>query len=237
MVVRRLKDDELQHHGIKGQRWGVRRYQNADGTLTDLGRKRLGREIRKMTVPEKASNKQTVKVLKGRDEIARKTGLDSIAKNAKRVSQYDDMTSTLRDITKEFHDKSSRQNIIESDEKLDKRIRKIDPNLSLEALDLSYVQIGLLKKGINPNRFATEYKTACVNQVKEYEKETKRILGDLGDIPMGSNSNAGNAAQIIAGKNFFKEFNENGYDTLYDPEFIKSPYESDDALFEKIIKK
>lgn len=30
----------LYHHGIKGQRWGVRRYQNRDGTLTDKGRKR-----------------------------------------------------------------------------------------------------------------------------------------------------------------------------------------------------
>lgn len=31
---------ELYHHGIKGQRWGVRRYQNKDGTLTAAGRKR-----------------------------------------------------------------------------------------------------------------------------------------------------------------------------------------------------
>ena len=31
---------ELYHHGIKGQRWGVRRYQNPDGTLTDLGKKK-----------------------------------------------------------------------------------------------------------------------------------------------------------------------------------------------------
>lgn len=30
----------LVHHGIKGQRWGVRRYQNADGTLTEAGKKR-----------------------------------------------------------------------------------------------------------------------------------------------------------------------------------------------------
>lgn len=33
MKVRKLKPDELQHHGIKGQRWGVRRFQNYDGTL------------------------------------------------------------------------------------------------------------------------------------------------------------------------------------------------------------
>ena len=32
--------NELYHHGIKGQRWGVRRYQNPDGTLTAAGKKK-----------------------------------------------------------------------------------------------------------------------------------------------------------------------------------------------------
>ena len=41
MEVRRLKTNELQHHGILGMKWGVRRYQNPDGTLTLAGRKRL----------------------------------------------------------------------------------------------------------------------------------------------------------------------------------------------------
>ncbi len=31
----------LQHHGIKGMKWGVRRYQNADGTLTTAGKQRV----------------------------------------------------------------------------------------------------------------------------------------------------------------------------------------------------
>lgn len=35
-----LYDGELYHHGIKGQRWGVRRYQNSDGSLTAAGKKR-----------------------------------------------------------------------------------------------------------------------------------------------------------------------------------------------------
>lgn len=32
--------NELQHHGIKGQKWGVRRFQNTDGSLTAEGKKR-----------------------------------------------------------------------------------------------------------------------------------------------------------------------------------------------------
>ena len=37
-------ENTLAHHGIKGQKWGVRRFQNKDGTLTELGRKRLAKE-------------------------------------------------------------------------------------------------------------------------------------------------------------------------------------------------
>lgn len=32
---------ELYHHGVKGQKWGVRRYQNKDGSLTPAGKKRV----------------------------------------------------------------------------------------------------------------------------------------------------------------------------------------------------
>lgn len=36
-------ENELYHHGILGQRWGIRRYQNPDGSLTPAGQKRYNK--------------------------------------------------------------------------------------------------------------------------------------------------------------------------------------------------
>ena len=46
-----VAEDELYHHGIKGQKWGIRRYQNPDGSLTAAGRK-------KYTNPDGTLNKK-----------------------------------------------------------------------------------------------------------------------------------------------------------------------------------
>lgn len=34
------REEDLMHHGIKGMKWGVRRWQNADGTFNEAGKKR-----------------------------------------------------------------------------------------------------------------------------------------------------------------------------------------------------
>ena len=52
--------NELQHWGIKGQKWGVRRYQNADGSLTPAGVKRYRNEAAEIERQLNTKNGTTV---------------------------------------------------------------------------------------------------------------------------------------------------------------------------------
>lgn len=48
-------DTELYHYGVKGQKWGVRRYRNEDGSLTDAGKKRYRKDYDSIKQDQRAS--------------------------------------------------------------------------------------------------------------------------------------------------------------------------------------
>lgn len=72
-----LSDEELYHHGILGQKWGIRRYQNADGTLTSEGRERMLARARKY------ESKANITVGESYSAKLRRAKLNQKAKNAR----------------------------------------------------------------------------------------------------------------------------------------------------------
>ena len=86
-------DSVIEHHGIKGQKWGVRRYQNSDGTLTELGKKKLRTQHKRLISKDYKAQKAS---MKANAEEAKAAGTRSERRYQARKEKADSLSRTAR---------------------------------------------------------------------------------------------------------------------------------------------
>lgn len=84
--MRYFYTSELYHHGIKGQRWGVRRYRNEDGSLTKAGRKRYNRELKRQAREKRRYEKRSLSYMSD-DELSKRVRRLEMSKRYKDLSR------------------------------------------------------------------------------------------------------------------------------------------------------
>lgn len=139
----------LCHHGVKGQRWGFRRYQNKDGTLTKAGQRRYNKELEKLKAEQK--------VLKNKEATAAKLKkLEDLQKNIddrKKTldSKKEDTTKTSISKTKDnkSHKKMTEEELNERIKRLEVEKKYVDLKKDTRTKGQTFIENVLTKSGEN----------------------------------------------------------------------------------------
>lgn len=148
-----MENNSLTHYGIRGMKWGVRRYQNKDGSLTVAGQKRYDRDIQ-----DNNSKKKDNRIV-----------IDG--PNARRWVKED------VDRTKKVVDSTS--NLVKDLEKLDDTSRALRTK---KTVDLSEMSDQELRDRINRANLERQYLSSLEPEVSKGRDYARAVLDTAGSV-------------------------------------------------------
>ena len=151
-------DNVLIHHGILGQKWGIRRFQNKDGTLTAAGRRRLFNQ--QITYDEQGNIKES-------------------DRNRARGAVHQTTATDYRNLSSGLQSAKSVTNTISNIEKqsADRKRAKIANEFNLS--DMSDKE---LREAVNRLNMEKQYKTLKTENISTGNDYIANILSTAGDV-------------------------------------------------------
>lgn len=150
-------NNELTHHGVKGQRWGVRRFQKKDGTLTSAGKKRKN-------VSESVSE----------EEMTAQIKKHNLEKQYNRMLKEQEPTSKLEKTKK----------VVDASNEMVTRTKNIVRNSQPKPkMDLSNMTDQQLRDRINRANLERQYNDLFGSvEVSKGERYASKVLDVAGDV-------------------------------------------------------
>lgn len=137
-----FKIEDIEHHGVRGQHWGLRRYQNPDGSLTPLGRQRLNRQqTHAAQKAEKIKNKELKRRNKEKEfkqKIIRTGDVDALYRNRDKFSKEEvnaflEHRKLLDQVKKTAYNEKVEAEANKAQRKLDKELFDLQKKAAKEA--------------------------------------------------------------------------------------------------------
>lgn len=164
----------LSHHGIKGQKWGVRRYQNEDGTPTNSGKKRYYDNKKYTWLQDKLGYDERDRLNSAKEGAeAKKNIMNNASKWATSASKAADHSKSLFDAQSDSYSKGKQQGY--------------DPNSPYMLNARTYVEEAR-KKWIEDEEDANQAASYHFEATKEYVEgleKCKRLQKEYNKTPLG----------------------------------------------------
>lgn len=223
--------DYLAHHGIKGMHWGVRRYQNPDGSLTAEGKKRYGSSEKWERRAEKAEARRDAAISRigtSKTRIGKFINNDRAALNQYRANVSRDMANantfgkkvgalvgygsvaSLQDAGEDFYTRQKEYRKTKLGKHLS-GVNEFNKHSAGEAYEKIYQSKGVLKKvkSYIKGEYARPVKTLVGRETKSGERYVNNIIRSSTAGLLGTNSPGLNISAIADGAYLGKKVYDN----------------------------